>query len=84
MADKKAVILGAHGKIALLAAPRLVDAGYDVDGLIRNPDHAVDVRASGANPVELEPGGCERRRPREGLRRSRRRGVLRGSRRGQP
>lgn len=53
MADKKAVIIGAHGKIALLAAPRLVDAGYDVDGLIRNPDHAVDVRASGANPVEL-------------------------------
>ena len=53
MAEKKAVIIGAHGKIALLAAPRLVDAGYAVDGLIRNPDHADDIRATGANPVEL-------------------------------
>ena len=53
MAEKKAVIIGAHGKIALLAAPRLVDAGYAVDGLIRNPDHATDVSATGANPVEL-------------------------------
>ena len=53
MAEKKAVIIGAHGKIALLAAPRLVDACYAVDGLIRNPDHADDVRATGANPVQL-------------------------------
>ena len=53
MAEKKAVIIGAHGKIALLATPRLVDAGYAVDGLIRNPDHATDVSATGANPVEL-------------------------------
>ena len=53
MAEKKAVIIGAHGKIALLAAPRLVDGGYAVDGLIRNPDHATDVSATGANPVEL-------------------------------
>ena len=53
MAEKKAVIIGAHGKIALLAAPRLVDAGYAVDGLIRNPDHADDIRATGANPVQL-------------------------------
>lgn len=54
MTDKKAVIIGAHGKIALLAAPRLVDAGYDVDGLIRNPDQADEIRATGANPVELD------------------------------
>jgi uncharacterized protein YbjT (DUF2867 family) len=53
MAEKKAVIIGAHGKIALLAAPRLVEAGYAVDGLIRNPDHATDVSATGATPVEL-------------------------------
>lgn len=53
MAEKKAVIIGAHGKIALLAAPRLVEAGYAVDGVIRNPDHADDIRATGANPVEL-------------------------------
>ena len=54
MADKKAVIIGAHGKIALLAAPRLVDAGYDVDGLIRNTDQSDEIRATGANPVELD------------------------------
>ena len=53
MAEKKAVIIGAHGKIALLTAPRLVEAGYAVDGVIRNPDHADDIRATGANPVEL-------------------------------
>ena len=53
MAEKKAVIIGAHGKIALLTAPRLVEAGYAVDGVIRNPDHATDVSATGANPVEL-------------------------------
>lgn len=53
MAEKKIVIIGAHGKVALLAAPRLVDAGFTVHGLIRNPDHASDVRAAGAVPVEL-------------------------------
>jgi len=53
MAEKKIVVIGAHGKIAQLAAPRLVRAGFAVDGLIRNPDHADDVRATGANPVQL-------------------------------
>lgn len=53
MAEKKVVVIGAHGKIALLAAPRLVTAGFAVDGVIRNPDHADDIRAIGANPVEL-------------------------------
>jgi len=44
------VIIGGHGKIALLAAPLLVAAGHDVTSLIRNPDHAPDVDATGATP----------------------------------
>src|SRR5690625_295158 len=55
MADqKKIVIVGGHGKIALLAAPKLIDAGYTVDSLIRNPDHHDDVAATGAKPVLLD------------------------------
>ncbi|GAA4505392.1 SDR family oxidoreductase [Brevibacterium yomogidense] len=53
MTEKKVVIIGAHGKIAQLATPRLVTAGFAVDGVIRNPDQADDIRATGANPVEL-------------------------------
>lgn len=60
MADqKKIVLVGGHGKIALLAAPKLVDAGYAVDSLIRNPDHRDDVAATGANPVLLDVEGAD-------------------------
>ena len=48
------VILGGHGKVALLAAPRLRAAGFSVDAVIRNADHASDVRKAGANPVILD------------------------------
>lgn len=48
------IIIGGHGKIALLAAPKLVEAGYAVRSLIRNPEHADDVRAAGAEPVLLD------------------------------
>jgi len=44
-------IAGAHGKIARLLTVRLADAGHDVRGLIRNRDHADDVRSDGAEPV---------------------------------
>ncbi|MCW4458030.1 NAD(P)H-binding protein [Microbacterium sp. MPKO10] len=54
MADKKVVIVGGHGKIALLAVPKLVAAGYRVESLIRNPDHAADIRDAGAEPVVLD------------------------------
>lgn len=50
----RVVIIGGHGKVALLAAPRLSAAGFSVDALIRNPEHAADVSAAGANPVELD------------------------------
>lgn len=44
-------IIGGHGKVALLAAPLLVEAGHEVRSLIRNPEQAEDVAATGAEPV---------------------------------
>src|SRR5438270_12799059 len=44
-------IAGGHGKIALRLTRRLADRGESVLGLIRNPDHADDVRAHGGEPV---------------------------------
>ncbi|QIK72782.1 SDR family oxidoreductase [Propioniciclava coleopterorum] len=45
------LILGGHGKVALLLAPLLVARGDTVDSVIRNPEQADAVRASGANPI---------------------------------
>jgi uncharacterized protein YbjT (DUF2867 family) len=45
------VIAGGHGKIALELEPLLAEAGHRVRALIRNPDHAADVQATGAEPV---------------------------------
>lgn len=50
----RVVILGGHGKIALLAAPKLKNAGYAVDAVIRKPEQSNDVEAAGANPVVLD------------------------------
>ena len=44
-------IAGAHGQIARLLTRMLVADGDRVRGLIRNPDHADDLRADGAEPV---------------------------------
>lgn len=44
-------IAGGHGKIGLLLARRLAGRGERVLALIRNPDHADDVRAHGGEPV---------------------------------
>jgi nucleoside-diphosphate-sugar epimerase len=54
-------IAGAHGKIAMRLIPRLVALGDGVIGLIRNPDHADEVRAAGAEPVvcDLEQATVE-------------------------
>lgn len=45
------LVIGGHGKIALLLAPLLVEQGAHVNAAIRNPDHAADVRATGATPI---------------------------------
>ena len=47
-------IAGGHGKIALLLSRLLADAGHTTTGFIRNPDHAADLRAAGADPVVLD------------------------------
>lgn len=47
----RVVIAGGHGKIALLLAPVLAAHGHEVAALIRNPEHAAEVRATGAEPV---------------------------------
>ena len=44
------VIVGGHGKVALLTAPLLLAAGHEVISLIRNPDHAPEVESAGAAP----------------------------------
>ncbi|MFG6445960.1 SDR family oxidoreductase [Microbacterium sp. P07] len=50
----KVLVLGGHGKVALLLAPLLSQRGDDVTSVIRNPDHAADITAAGATPLVLD------------------------------
>lgn len=45
------LIIGGHGKVALLTAPLLVAGGHEVTSLIRNPDHTSEVEATGARAL---------------------------------
>ncbi|MEV1025641.1 SDR family oxidoreductase [Streptomyces sp. NPDC050264] len=58
---KRVVILGGHGKVALLTAPRLTSAGCSVDSVIRDPAQSAEVEAAGGNPVvlDVEQAGVE-------------------------
>ncbi|MHA7306171.1 NAD(P)H-binding protein [Arthrobacter sp. TMN-49] len=47
----KVLIIGGHGKIALLLAPLLKDAGMEVTSVIRNAAQIDAVAATGATPV---------------------------------
>ncbi|KQZ67398.1 SDR family oxidoreductase [Nocardioides sp. Root151] len=47
-------IIGGHGKVALHLARILSGAGHQVSSVIRNPDHAADVSATGATPVTAD------------------------------
>lgn len=47
----KVLIIGGHGKIALLLAPLLTAAGTQVTSVIRNAAHIDEVAATGATPV---------------------------------
>ncbi|MDI6402259.1 SDR family oxidoreductase [Balneolaceae bacterium ANBcel3] len=47
----KICVVGAHGQIAMLLHPLLKSNGHEVYGIIRNPDHAEDLRRAGAVPV---------------------------------
>jgi len=48
------VIAGGHGKIALILERLLSQRGDSVAGFIRNPDHAADLQAAGAEAVVLD------------------------------
>ncbi|GAB3887776.1 NAD(P)H-binding protein [Terrabacter terrigena] len=50
----RVLIIGGHGKVALLAAPLLVAEGHDVRSVLRNPDHVADVEATGATAAVLD------------------------------
>jgi uncharacterized protein YbjT (DUF2867 family) len=45
------VVAGGHGKIGLRLLRLLADGGHRARGLIRNPDHAGELSAIGAEPV---------------------------------
>lgn len=45
------LLIGGHGKVALLLEPLLVAAGHHVTAVIRNPDHEAAVAATGATPL---------------------------------
>ena len=45
------LIIGGHGKVALLLAPLLVERGDEVTSVIRNRDHSAEVAATGAAPL---------------------------------
>ncbi|MDI3193653.1 SDR family oxidoreductase [Pseudarthrobacter sp. AL07] len=48
------VIIGGHGKVALHLSALLTTEGHSVTSIIRNPDHAADVAATGATPSVLD------------------------------
>lgn len=48
------IIIGGHGKVALLTMPLLRDAGHSVTGVIRNPEHGHDVEAVGGKSLVLD------------------------------
>jgi uncharacterized protein YbjT (DUF2867 family) len=45
------VVAGGHGKVGLRLLALLAERGHRARGLIRNPDHADDLSAVGAEPV---------------------------------
>lgn len=55
----RVVIAGGHGKIALRLQRLLTERGDTALGLVRNPDHVPDVRATGADAevLDLESSG---------------------------
>lgn len=44
-------LVGGHGKVALLTLPLLIGAGHGVHAIVRSPDQASAVEATGAHPV---------------------------------
>ena len=49
--SKKVIVIGGHGKVAQIATPLLINEGYEVTSVIRNPDQGPDIEALGATPA---------------------------------
>lgn len=47
----KITIVGAHGSIAMLLHPKLIETGHSVRGIIRKKEQAEDLRELGVEPV---------------------------------
>ncbi len=47
----KIVVVGAHGQVAMHLHPMLAERGYDVCGVIRDPDQSEDIMRAGARPI---------------------------------
>lgn len=48
------IVIGGHGKIALIAARLLTDQGHQVTSVIRDPQQVADVEATGATALVLD------------------------------
>lgn len=53
------LIIGGHGKIALLLARLLAERGDEVTSVVRNPDHVDDVHAAGATALVLDVAAAD-------------------------
>jgi uncharacterized protein YbjT (DUF2867 family) len=53
------VIAGGHGQVARRLTRLLAGRGDRVRGIIRNPDHAADLRADGGEPVVVDMEAAE-------------------------
>jgi nucleoside-diphosphate-sugar epimerase len=49
-----ALIIGGHGRVALLTAPMLGDLGFSVTSVIRDAGQSADIEATGATPLVLD------------------------------
>lgn len=47
----KALYIGGHGKVGLLATPKLIDAGIKLDSLIRKEEQVAEIESLGARAV---------------------------------
>lgn len=65
VAGMRLVIAGAHGQIGLRLGRLLAARSDTVVGVVRNPDHAEDLRAAGVEPavLDLETAGVEELAP---------------------
>ncbi|GAA2910993.1 NAD-dependent dehydratase [Actinoplanes cyaneus] len=61
MENARVLVVGGHGKVALLLLRLLIESGHQVSAVIRNPEHRAEVAESGADPLvaDVEQLGVE-------------------------